>query len=100
MIKNSIRGLAPFSLTLIPLTTTAPAAQARAAEPTVLPIDVAVSALPVDTESRDGYTRAAFRHRNAGANPSDECNTRIISMARAVVGLFSQRMQGVVGCAW
>lgn len=27
------------------------------------------------------------------------CDTRIISMVRAVVGLFSQRMQGVVGCA-
>ncbi|WP_446750458.1 hypothetical protein [Streptomyces sp. AC1-42W] len=27
------------------------------------------------------------------------CDTRIISMVRAVVDLFSQRMQGVVGCA-
>ncbi len=27
------------------------------------------------------------------------CDTRIISMVRAVVGLFSQRMQGVVACA-
>ncbi|MFD4774088.1 hypothetical protein [Streptomyces sp. NPDC058382] len=27
------------------------------------------------------------------------CDTRIISMVRAVMGLFSQRMQGVVGCA-
>ncbi|WP_406494786.1 hypothetical protein [Streptomyces sp. NBC_00846] len=27
------------------------------------------------------------------------CDTRIISMVRVVMGLFSQRMQGVVGCA-
>ncbi|WP_405798602.1 hypothetical protein [Streptomyces sp. NBC_01506] len=27
------------------------------------------------------------------------CDTRIISMLRIVMGLFSQRMQGVVGCA-
>ncbi|WP_442810984.1 hypothetical protein [Streptomyces sp. NBC_01217] len=27
------------------------------------------------------------------------CDTRIISMLRAVMRLFSQRMQGVVGCA-
>lgn len=27
------------------------------------------------------------------------CDTRMISMLRAAMGLFSQRMQGVVGCA-
>ncbi|MFE7046059.1 HNH endonuclease family protein [Streptomyces atratus] len=75
MIKNLVRGLAALSLTLAPLTATPPA-QARAPEPTVLPIGVAISALPLDTESRDGYTRSAFRHWNAGANPSDGCNTR------------------------
>ncbi|MFE7044239.1 HNH endonuclease family protein [Streptomyces atratus] len=75
MITNLVRGLAALSLALAPLAATAPA-QARVAEPTVLPIGVAVSALPLGTESRDGYTRSAFRHWNAGANPSDGCNTR------------------------
>ncbi|MGW2183943.1 HNH endonuclease, partial [Streptomyces sp. NPDC001732] len=85
MIKNLMRGLAALSLTLAPLAVTTPAAHARAAEPTVLPIGAAVSALPLGAESRDGYTRSAFRHWNAGANPTDGCNTRAeVLLAEAV----------------
>ncbi|MGW3167935.1 HNH endonuclease [Streptomyces sp. NPDC001142] len=85
MIKNLMRGLAALSLTLASLAATTPAAQARAAEPTVLPIGAAVSALPLGTESRSGYTRTAFRHWNSGANPSDGCNTRAeVLIAEAV----------------
>ncbi|MEU4466342.1 HNH endonuclease family protein [Streptomyces sp. NPDC024017] len=36
----------------------------------------AVAALPLGTESRDGYDRDAFRHWNTSANPTDGCNTR------------------------
>lgn len=39
---------------------------------------MAVSALPLGPESRDGYTRSAFRHWNAGADPSDGCHTPVI----------------------
>ncbi|WP_331743176.1 hypothetical protein OG239_43225 (plasmid) [Streptomyces sp. NBC_00868] len=56
--------------------TTAAAAGERAV-PQVLPLGVAVSALPVAVEDRTGYQRTAFRHWNAGANPSDGCNTRM-----------------------
>ncbi|AYV25197.1 hypothetical protein EES41_00455 [Streptomyces sp. ADI95-16] len=46
-----------------------PATTAHATEertvPQVLPIGVAVSALPVAVEDRTGYQRTAFRHWNA-----------------------------------
>jgi hypothetical protein len=76
MTQHFGRGLAALCLALIPLASGAPAQAARAAEPTVLSITVAVSSLPLATESRDGYTRDAFRHWNTGANPADGCNTR------------------------
>ncbi|KOV93327.1 hypothetical protein ADK65_33100, partial [Streptomyces sp. NRRL B-1140] len=62
---------AAASLAVLPLTVSAPA---HAAE--TLPLTEAVAALPLGTESRDGYDRDAFRHWNAGANPTDGCNTR------------------------
>ncbi|GAA2565697.1 hypothetical protein GCM10010398_63720 [Streptomyces fimbriatus] len=65
------RGLAVASLAVLPLAISSPA---HAAE--TLPLTEAVAALPVGTESRDGYARDAFRHWNAGANPSDGCSTR------------------------
>ena len=71
MLKALLRGLAAASLTVLPLTVSAPAHAAQ-----TLPLAEAVAALPVGTESRDGYVRDAFRHWNAGANPSDGCNTR------------------------
>lgn len=53
--------------------------------PQVLPIGVAVSALRVAVEDRTGYQRTSFRHWNAGANPSDGCNTRAeVLIAEAV----------------
>ncbi|MDQ0808478.1 hypothetical protein QFZ63_000192 [Streptomyces sp. B3I7] len=67
MTQHFGRGLAALCLSLIPLASGAPAQAARAVEPTVLPITVAVSSLPLATESRDGYTRDAFRHWNTGA---------------------------------
>ncbi|MFJ6798874.1 hypothetical protein [Streptomyces sp. NPDC091268] len=56
--------------------TTAHAAPERAAVPQVLPIGVAVSALPVAVEDRTGYQRTSFRHWNSGDLPADGCNTR------------------------
>lgn len=47
---------------------------------------------------KTGYSRARFGTAWADTD-SNSCDTRVISMVRAVVGLFSQRMQGVVGCA-
>ncbi|MFI9730884.1 HNH endonuclease family protein [Streptomyces sp. NPDC052092] len=71
MFKFVVRGLAAASLALLPLTLPA---HAHAAES--LPLAEAVSRLPVDAESRDGYDRSAFRHWNTGDIPDDGCNTR------------------------
>ncbi|MEU6807739.1 HNH endonuclease family protein [Streptomyces sp. NPDC046831] len=71
MLKPVLRRLAVASLAVLPLTVSSPA---HAAE--TLPLTEAVTALPVGIESRDGYNRDAFRHWNAGTNPSDGCNTR------------------------
>ncbi|WP_329202734.1 MULTISPECIES: HNH endonuclease family protein [unclassified Streptomyces] len=46
------------------------------AVPQVLPMGVAVSALPVQAEERTGYQRTSFKHWNAGDIPADGCNTR------------------------
>ncbi|WP_214353675.1 hypothetical protein [Streptomyces sp. CJ_13] len=66
--------------------TTAHATQERTVVPQVLPIGVAVSALPVAVEDRTGYQRTAFKHWNAGDLPADGCNTRQeVLLAEAVV---------------
>src|SRR5690349_567171 len=80
MLKSMVRGLAAASLAVLPLTVSTPA---HAAE--TLPLAEAVTRLPVAAESRDGYDRDAFKHWNAGANPSDGCNTRAeVLIAEAV----------------
>lgn len=66
--------LAASVLALAPLA--AAPEHAVAAEPVVLPLTDAVTALLLAGESRDGYTRDAFRHWNAGADPTDGCTTR------------------------
>jgi hypothetical protein len=45
-----------------------------------------------------GYDRDKFGSPWADTD-TNGCDTRVISMLRIVMGLFSQRMQGVVGCA-
>ncbi|MEV5273414.1 HNH endonuclease family protein [Streptomyces werraensis] len=80
MLTSVLRGLAAVSLAVLPLMIPAPA---HAAE--TLPLAEAVIRLPVDTESRDGYSRDAFRHWNTGDDPSDGCNTRAeVLLAEAV----------------
>ncbi|MFD9411581.1 HNH endonuclease family protein [Streptomyces sp. NPDC059989] len=73
MMRAAVAAAAALTLSL-------PAATATAAEqhavPQVLPIGVAVSALPLAVEDRTGYQRTKFRHWNAGDLPSDGCNTR------------------------
>ncbi len=71
MLTTVLRGLAAASLAVLPLTVTTPA---HAVE--TLPLSEAVSLLPVDTESRDGYDRDAFKHWNSGDDPADGCHTR------------------------
>ncbi|MFE9096634.1 hypothetical protein [Streptomyces sp. NPDC007264] len=54
---------------------------------------------------RTGYDRDEFGYAWTDSAPGgvpyshNGCDSRIISMPRAVMDLFSQRMQGVVGCA-
>ncbi|MGA5114671.1 HNH endonuclease family protein [Streptomyces pseudogriseolus] len=72
MLTTVLRGLAAASLAALPpLTLPAPA---HAAE--TLPLAEAVTRLPVEVESREGYDRSAFRHWNTGDIPDDGCNTR------------------------
>ncbi|MFA7766339.1 hypothetical protein ACGFNX_26860 [Streptomyces sp. NPDC048723] len=102
MMRSTVAAAAALALTMS-LSAAAhaagPAAPAAAAVPQVLPIGVAVSALPIAAEDRTGYQRTSFRHWNAGDIPADGCDTRVISMLRAVIGAFSQRMRGVADCA-
>ncbi|SEE59566.1 HNH endonuclease family protein [Streptomyces sp. TLI_105] len=81
MIKKLVRTaaltllLAPFSLPAPATAAPAPApAAARAA--TVRTLVDAVRRLPVADESREGYTRTAFKHWNAGLDLADGCNSR------------------------
>lgn len=74
VIKNFVRGVAALSLSLTSLLAPAPAQAAGPTETTTLAD--AVHRIPVAGERSDGYTRAAFRHWNAGAVKGDGCNTR------------------------
>ncbi|MEW1927874.1 HNH endonuclease family protein [Streptomyces sp. NPDC088360] len=74
MIKNFTRGLAALSLSLTPLLAPAPAQAADPTETTTLAD--AVHRIPVADERREGYTRTAYKHWNAGEVPSDGCTTR------------------------
>ncbi|MGW2275749.1 HNH endonuclease family protein [Streptomyces yangpuensis] len=91
-MKRSAVAAAALTLTLsFPATAHAAAPSAApaptaAAVPQVLPIGVAVSALPLAVEDRTGYQRTSFRHWNAGELPADGCNTRAeVLLAEAVV---------------
>ncbi|MFC9818044.1 HNH endonuclease family protein [Streptomyces virginiae] len=80
-MKRSAVAAAALALTLsVPTAAHAaapsPAPAAAAAVPQVLPMGVAVSALPLALENRTGYQRTSFRHWNAGDIPADGCNTR------------------------
>ncbi|MBX9363651.1 HNH endonuclease family protein [Streptomyces sp. WAC04114] len=66
-----LRGLPAALLAVLSLTTATPA---HAAETVTL--TEAVARLPLATESRDGYTREAFKHWTAGDDPADGCTTR------------------------
>ncbi|WP_318218796.1 HNH endonuclease family protein [Streptomyces sp. SCL15-6] len=71
MLQAVLRGLAAASLAVLPLTVSAPV---HAAE--TLSLSEAIAAVPVADESRQGYTRDAFRHWNTGDDPTDGCSTR------------------------
>jgi hypothetical protein len=78
-----LRGLAAAALAILPLTVSTPA---HAAE--TVPLSEAIARLPMAVESRDGYDRDAFKHWNAGANPSDGCNIRAEVL---IAGRWSRR---------
>ncbi|WP_053630495.1 hypothetical protein [Streptomyces sp. IGB124] len=89
MKRSAVAAAAALTMTLsFPAAAEAsehPAAPA-AAVPQVLPIGVAVSALPLAVEDRTGYQRTSFRHWNAGDVPADGCNARAeVLLAEAVV---------------
>jgi hypothetical protein len=66
-----LRGLPAALLTALSLTTATPA---QAAE--TVPLAEAVASLPLAAESRDSYTREAFKHWTAGDAPANGCTTR------------------------
>ncbi|MFE1558889.1 HNH endonuclease family protein [Streptomyces sp. NPDC058734] len=74
MMRAAVAAAAALALSLP--AATAHAAEGERAVPQVLPIGVAVTALPVAVEDRTGYRRTSFRHWNAGDVPDDGCNTR------------------------
>ncbi|MFJ8017438.1 HNH endonuclease family protein [Streptomyces sp. NPDC096339] len=76
MMRVATAAAAALALSL-PATAAHAADTAPRAVPEVLPMGVAVSALPLAAEDRTGYQRTSFKHWNAGANPSDGCNTRM-----------------------
>ncbi|MDX3533990.1 HNH endonuclease family protein [Streptomyces sp. MB09-01] len=86
-MTRSAAAVAALALTLsLPTAANAAAPAPAAAVPQVLPIGVAVSALPLAVEDRTGYQRTSFRHWNAGDVPADGCNTRQeVLLAEAVV---------------
>lgn len=72
VITKLLRAAVPVAaLAMLPLTASTPASADEA-----LPLVDAVDAMPLHVESRDGYQRTSFKHWNAGANPTDGCNTR------------------------
>ncbi|MEV7797279.1 HNH endonuclease family protein [Streptomyces sp. NPDC087512] len=71
MLNSVLRGLAAASLAVLPLTVSTPV---HAAE--TLSLSEAIATLSVADESREGYTRDAFRHWNTGDDPDDGCSTR------------------------
>ncbi|WTQ07881.1 HNH endonuclease family protein [Streptomyces virginiae] len=89
MMRSAVAAAAALALTCsLPPAAHAAAqlAAPAAAAPQVLPIGVAVSALPLAVEDRTGYQRSSFRHWNAGDIPADGCNTRAeVLLAEAVV---------------
>ncbi|MFF4398209.1 HNH endonuclease family protein [Streptomyces sp. NPDC001480] len=87
MIKNLRRAAIAAALLVVPFAAPAPAhAQDRSFETYTLPMAAAVDDLPLAAEVRDGYQRTSFKHWNAGANPTDGCNTRAeVLIAEAVV---------------
>ncbi|WP_323377122.1 HNH endonuclease family protein [Streptomyces smaragdinus] len=100
MIKNLTRGLAAISLALASLTAAAPA-HAAAPDPSVLPLGEAITLLPLGAESREGYTREAFKHWNSGANPTDGCNTRNeVLLAEAVTPPTVGSRCALTGGSW
>ncbi|WP_055594257.1 HNH endonuclease family protein [Streptomyces hirsutus] len=100
MIIKLARGLAALSLALTSLAASG-AAHAAAAEPVVLPLTDAVAALPLAVEARDGYSRDAFRHWNAGANPTDGCSTRgEVLIAEAVTAPAVGARCALTGGTW
>jgi hypothetical protein len=99
VLKTLMRALAALCLILTPLAVGL--AHAVAAEPVVLPLTDAVAALPLAIESRDGYTRDAFRHWNFGADPSDGCNTRgEVLIAEAVTAPTVGARCALTGGSW
>ncbi|MGW7316843.1 hypothetical protein [Streptomyces sp. NPDC054854] len=88
--------------------TAAPLARVPTVSPGFPPTAAGAKARLAGLKVEWGKNWQTYRREEFGRYWSDEtdavggrngCDTRVISMVRAVVGLFSQRMQGVVACA-
>ncbi|MER6394278.1 hypothetical protein ABT236_38230 [Streptomyces sp. NPDC001523] len=85
----------------LPATSAHATEQRPAAAPQIVPIGVAVSALQLATEDQTGYQRTSFKNWNAGANPSDGCNTRMeVLIAEVVEGPEIGPMCTLTGGVW
>ncbi|MFD3622536.1 HNH endonuclease family protein [Streptomyces sp. NPDC058676] len=96
MIKNLLRGLVPLALALTPLLAPAPV---QAARPLLLPD--ALGQIQGAQESREGYSRAKFKHWNGGEDSADGCNTRQeVLISEAVEAPTVAAGCSITGGAW
>ncbi|MEU5772755.1 HNH endonuclease family protein [Streptomyces venezuelae] len=75
MFKTTLRGITAAALVALPVLAAAPAHSASSGlEPQRLTLSEAIEALPLATESREGYVRTAFKHWID--EDKDKCTTR------------------------
>ncbi|MEV8229460.1 HNH endonuclease [Streptomyces sp. NPDC079167] len=77
MIRNLLRSFGALTLALVPVLASTPAQAAPAPGAAVVTtLADAVGLVKVVEEKSTGYARSHFKHWNAGALPSDGCDTR------------------------
>ncbi|MGW7459975.1 hypothetical protein [Streptomyces sp. NPDC054797] len=94
MIKKLQRAVPALTLSVLPLLATAVPAHAADSQEAITSTSTSsavhesaslfegIDRIRAAAESREGYTRTAFKHWNAGRLPEDGCNTRVICIAR------------------
>ena len=99
-LHSAVALLSVVAALLAPTTATAQAAPSAPGDTVTLPVRDALQALPVQDESRTGYTRDKFRHWNAGLL-ADGCDTRAEVLKSEAVTAPEQEVKCVLtGGLW